>query len=158
MSFKNYNDLDREAEQMAAEAFMKELDERFNDPEFAAEYERISREGAIEQQISCPPPDEEDFKDSLVNFKKVSTNSKILRLQELKNPIIGIYVNKESGKFSPIYSIKTELGIIKIYGNSDLDRKMSDVPLEKLVYIDLEKIIYTQNCRSLAIADVRICN
>ena len=69
----------------------------------------------------------------LSGFKEIDGNA--VRLNELKKPIIGIYKGSEMAKYSPIFSIETELGIVEILGVKDLTRKMARVSVGDKVYI-----------------------
>lgn len=154
---------EEEENKMAEEKADQEFNEMMKDPEFAADYERISAEGALYQSEPCEPPieDEEIINDKNHDFSivvKAKKNQKeIIKLIDLKNPIIGIYKGKEDGKFSSIYSIDTVNGLVKVFGCMDLDAKICQIAIGQNIYIGLQDLIITKNGRDFVKADVRVC-
>lgn len=74
-------------------------------------------------------------------YKEVESN-KPLKLSELLQPVMGQFVRTDEGRHSPIYILKTSEGDeIGIYGSTDLNRKMKQVPIGAWVAIGLKKQI-----------------
>lgn len=74
-----------------------------------------------------------------MNFKPVeqknSPNS-IQKLQDIDYPIIGNFVETTTSKMgSPIYHIRRDYDLIRIYGFKNLDSQMANVSLDQLVRI-----------------------
>lgn len=152
-------ELTNEEENEITEAAMREYEEQMKDPEYYAEYQRISAEGALLQSIPCPAPCENEETESnvfQVQIQARKQNLKVLKLRDLESPVIGTYQGKEPCKFGCCYAILTKEGLVKIYGCSDLDSKMNQIALGKMVYIALAEVMVTSNGRAFVKADVRV--
>lgn len=119
------------------------------DPAYAIEHDRLRRSHSEEQDIPCPPPDD-------TYEPQTPRNSKTEKLQDLMEPIKGIYIGKEDGKFSPIYIFETEEGIRRLFGCKDLDLKMKQLNFYDEVYISFAGLHITSYGHQVFKAAVKI--
>ncbi len=77
-------------------------------------------------------------------FKEIHADP-VTKVQDLKEPITGVYKGKEGGLYSPLFLIETNEGVKKIAGVIDLQLKMEKVKPGSTVKIGLKEQRTTDN-------------
>lgn len=92
-----------------------------------------------------------------MNFKTIKGDGGIIKPDSILNPLIGVLIAKEQGKFSPIYVIRDANDKIhKIRGCKDLDSKLARVSEGATISLQYVKSVPTNAGNAMVIMDVKI--
>ena len=93
----------------------------------------------------------------MLTFKTVETKPR-LKVQDLKEPLIGVYKGTEPGRYSPLYLIEAEDGLKRLVGVTDLQKKMEAVEVGATVRISLKETKTLANGNTVFVTTVEVAD